>query len=183
MTHEKNPEQTRKNIIQAAKEILGNGGFFTQFSLAKVAERAGVSKGGLMHHFGSKDALLHGISDAIIQEFEGQLAENVKVEASGSGQFTRAYIKTALLSDNRPQDVNPVLLAFHRSVGSDKAETRFNHWQEGTANDGLAVARATIIRLAVDGLLYQEVIDGEPIEAGLREGIMTELYKMVDEAS
>ncbi|MEM7345322.1 MAG: TetR/AcrR family transcriptional regulator [Chloroflexota bacterium] len=183
MTHTKNPQQKRRNIIEAAKSILRQGGIFTKFSLEKVARQAGVSKGGLMHHFPSKDALLCGVSESIIDEFETVLKQNLDEQDSSAGHFTRAYIKAALDSEHDTQAISPVLLAFYQAIDKSDADTRFNYWQKQTITDGLSIERATIIRLAVDGLLYQEIIDGQPIDAELREKVIAELYKLVEEAT
>lgn len=50
-------EQTRKRLIDATLELLPRFGF-QRLSLATVAERAGVTKGAIYGHFGSKERLL-----------------------------------------------------------------------------------------------------------------------------
>lgn len=48
---------TREAVVVAAKEAFASGGF-RGTSLAQVAERAGLTPAGVLHHVGSKEALL-----------------------------------------------------------------------------------------------------------------------------
>jgi AcrR family transcriptional regulator len=50
-------EATRERILAATIETLSENGF-NGFSLSTVAARAGFTRSGLLHHFGSKEALL-----------------------------------------------------------------------------------------------------------------------------
>ena len=180
MKRTRNPEQKRRNIIEATKRILRTGGFFTNFSLDRVAKEAGVSKGGLIHHFGSKEALVSGVAQDTIEQFEAKMVEALAHEEAGeTGRFSRAYIRSALRDPQINQDTSPILLAFLRSENStETVESRFKAWHEQATTDGLDEVTATIIRLAVDGLLYTEIIDAQPIDKGLRERVIARLESM-----
>ena len=176
MKRSRNPDEKRKQIIEATKQILRDGGYFTRFSLAKVAAEAGVSKGGLLHHFPSKEALLTAVSQNLITQFEQQLEIAKNSEPHTPGQFTRAYVLTALGSQETAQ-ISPVLLAFLRAA-DEAAPSRFTYWHQQTKQDGLDEVIATIIRLAVDGLLYTEMIDAQAIEPELRQQVLEQLHQM-----
>ena len=176
MKRTRNPDEKRERILEATRQILRDGGYFTRFSLAKVAEEAGVSKGGLLHHFPSKEALLTAVSHHLIAQFEDQLQQAKINEPNTPGQFTRAYVQTALESQQTAQ-ISPVLLAFLRAADAN-APSRFTYWHQQTEQDGLDEVTATIIRLAVDGLLYTEMIDAQAVEPALRERILLRLQAM-----
>ncbi len=54
---------TRQKLLSAAIDLICRGGFF-DLTLAKVAHRAGVSRGAVQHHFGTRaELLLAVISD------------------------------------------------------------------------------------------------------------------------
>jgi AcrR family transcriptional regulator len=56
-------EDRRQRILAAAQRLLTrNGGRGT--TLGQIAEEAGVSAAGLLHHFESKEQLLHAVLDA-----------------------------------------------------------------------------------------------------------------------
>lgn len=182
-----NPDLKRRKIIEATQRILRDGGHFTKFSLEKVAQEAGVSKGGLLHHFPDKESLLRGASEDLITQFETELARELAQSDDGSpsGSFTRAYICTALVNESQFSDTfSPVLLAFLRSKHhSENVKTRFRYWHEQTEQDGLDIVLATIIRLAVDGLLYTEIIDSELIDSTLRQQVIERLLAMATDNS
>lgn len=56
-TQQQRSELTRRRILDATFELLKEKGV-SGFRIADVALRAGVSRGALVHHFRSKDALV-----------------------------------------------------------------------------------------------------------------------------
>ncbi len=57
----KTPER-RAEILDVALEVFGGSGFWAG-SLREIADRAGMSQAGLLHHFGSKAGLLAAVLD------------------------------------------------------------------------------------------------------------------------
>ncbi len=91
----KQPQLVRAQLLEATAHIVaehGPGGL----TLDGVARRAGVSKGGLIHHFPSKQALIEGLFAAIIQAFEDALAALIARDDDPRGRFTRAYVAAVL---------------------------------------------------------------------------------------
>lgn len=93
----KKAELTHETILVAAQEILRAQGV-RAFTLDKVAKQAGVSKGGLIHHFPSKEALLGAMQDHAFQLVEAQMERMLAEEPAGAGRFLRAYLKCNLES-------------------------------------------------------------------------------------
>lgn len=69
----RNREQTRERLVDAAMDVVFEDGA-RRLSLDAVAERAGVSKGGLLYHFPSKSELLQ----AMVARHLAQLAEAIR---------------------------------------------------------------------------------------------------------
>ncbi|MFF4775098.1 TetR/AcrR family transcriptional regulator [Microtetraspora fusca] len=76
----------RDDLLDAAESLLCDQGA-QGLTLAAVAERAGVSKGGLLYHFGTKEALVKGLIERLIAEFDAL------IEAQGESDYTTAYLK------------------------------------------------------------------------------------------
>lgn len=55
-----NGERTRRALVDAALDVFADHGF-AQLSIRQIAERIGTSHTALLHHFGSKDALLKAV--------------------------------------------------------------------------------------------------------------------------
>ena len=67
MAAQRNPDLTRKTLLQAAfQEIYKSG--FQAASLDHILAKAGVTKGALYHHFSSKQKLGYAVVDELIRE-------------------------------------------------------------------------------------------------------------------
>jgi AcrR family transcriptional regulator len=176
----RNPNDKIERILTAAKKILSNGGYMTRFSLSAVAAEAGVSKGGLLHHFPDKETLVRGLSENLINSFEARLVVEMEKESIGTpGRFARAYIATAFSDEYGGSQVSPILLAFNRySADGAPVESRFRAFQTRLENDGLDPVSANLIRMTVDGMLYTEMIDAESIDSDLRASMINDLIQM-----
>ncbi|MBE1563023.1 TetR/AcrR family transcriptional regulator [Nonomuraea africana] len=79
----------RDELLDAAEELLCDQGS-AALTLAAVADRAGVSKGGLLYHFSSKEALIKGMVERLIGEFDDLLA------AQPHDTYTKRYLGATL---------------------------------------------------------------------------------------
>ena len=60
-------EQSRQQILLAALQCFAELGY-AHTSMARIAKEAGISKGLIYHYFDSKEALLDGIFQMMLQE-------------------------------------------------------------------------------------------------------------------
>lgn len=58
--HDSSSISARDRILDAAEDLICTGGI-AGFTLDAVADSAGLSKGGLLYHFNSKDSLISGL--------------------------------------------------------------------------------------------------------------------------
>jgi len=78
-------ETTRAALLDAARELFAERGV-TETSRDDIAERAGVTRGALYHHFPSKNA----VAVAVIEAFDEELADRVVAAAArGTDPFDR----------------------------------------------------------------------------------------------
>jgi AcrR family transcriptional regulator len=61
--------KTRARILRAARRLFADKGY-ADASLGEVASRAGVTKGGLYHHFRDKRDLFAAVFDELERELE-----------------------------------------------------------------------------------------------------------------
>lgn len=155
---------TRQALLDAAEAVLSEQG--TQaLTLTAVADRAGVSKGGLLYHFPTKEALVRAMVARVIEEFDDLIATYVDSYGDGvPSAYTRAYVEatfeiltgearayrrwsaiTAAAAD--PEQAEPLNEAMRRWHGRDPAED---------ADPGTAM----VVRLAAEGLW--EVVSHDP---------------------
>lgn len=161
---------TKHRLLQAAAAVTARDGF-AALTLDSVASEAGVSKGGLLYHFESKEALVASMVEHLISDFERAHAEALSREVERPGRWTRAYVKATLAGGDCASDMtsglvaaialNPALL--------DPLRERYAQWIEHLQTDQLEGVDAQVVRLAVDGLWLCSLLDlGVPSAAQQR---------------
>lgn len=161
----KRPDAVRAALLSAAEDLARTRGL-QSVTMQAVSEAAGVTKGGLLHHFPNKDALLRGLFDAYIERLELAIAGLMGADDASSGRFTRAYIRATLdpgALSSEPASAE-VLSAF---MGDPGLRRRWYEWlaaQEATHDKTDSALGLRIARLAADGFWFAQT-DGVPLES------------------
>lgn len=79
----------RGHVLDAAARIVERDGA-AHLTLDAVAEEAGLSKGGVLYHFPSKNALLAGMLDRLLTDFRARTEAMEAQEGSPLGAWIRA---------------------------------------------------------------------------------------------
>jgi AcrR family transcriptional regulator len=90
----RSPEETRRALLKAAAEAIRVRGIHA--SLDETARFAGVSKGGLLYHFASKDELILELVRAELAAFQASVDAELDPADTAPGRLTRAYIRAVL---------------------------------------------------------------------------------------
>ncbi|OIK09074.1 hypothetical protein BIV60_24940 [Bacillus sp. MUM 116] len=164
-----------EELLDAASRVINTKGF-SHFSLANVAEEAGVSKGGLLHHFPNKRALIQGQLNSVLEKYSRSLEEKSALD-SNPGHTLRAYIDVSLKD---PEQMEAGLLA---AIATDPellkpVQDHYLIWQKRVEEDGLDPVLATIIRLAIDGLWFCDMFGLAPLDNDFREKVLDKLYSL-----
>ncbi|QBD78170.1 TetR/AcrR family transcriptional regulator [Ktedonosporobacter rubrisoli] len=170
---------TRQHILETANRIVQQQGA-TQLTIEAVARAAGLSKGGVLYHFPSKDALIEAMINFHIDNFTHEFNNLVEQETPGAGRQLRAYIRSSRHED---QEANAAFTGLVAAIANnpDLIETLRQHyqsWQELAEQDGLPPALGTILRLAVDGLWFADLLGLAPPEGKLREEVIETLLRL-----
>src|SRR3954467_7829759 len=89
------PEITQQRLLDVAGELVVEAGV-AALTLDAVAKRAGVSKGGLLHHFPSKNALLAAMVGSMVGKFSDAAAAFAARAPARRGRGARAYVRTTV---------------------------------------------------------------------------------------
>jgi len=84
----------REQIVAAAIDTIADVGF-AQASLARIADRIGISKGVISYHFAGKDDLIRQVAIEIVEAARAYIIPRVLVESTGPATL-RAYIESHL---------------------------------------------------------------------------------------
>jgi AcrR family transcriptional regulator len=91
--------ETREKIFKAAMQLAARDGLLT-LTLDKVAEESGLSKGGVMHHFATKEALLSGVIMHFTDQVEREMTRLVADDPNPSYRWARAMLRMMTSSDD-----------------------------------------------------------------------------------
>lgn len=83
------PGNKRKDVLDAAARIVERDGA-AHLTLDAVADEAGLSKGGVLYHFPSKSALLTGMLDRLLADFQTRTGVLEAQEGSPVSAWIRA---------------------------------------------------------------------------------------------
>ncbi|MFG2827967.1 TetR/AcrR family transcriptional regulator [Streptomyces sp. NPDC048434] len=166
--------ERREALLQAAMELIAERGY-RRTSLAAVAERAGLTQQGLLHHFPTKELLLVGV-------LEARDRWDLASAAAASGTWrTDALAQLVDYNATRPGIVQTYTVLSADSVTEDHParaffESRFRAVRASmtealraecgdTLPGGLTPERAAPLLSAVmDGLQLQWLLDPEEVD-------------------
>jgi AcrR family transcriptional regulator len=171
---------TREAILRAADRVVVDWGV-SGMTLEAVAREAGVSKGGLLYHFRSKEALIGGMIGRLIEGFEAVLDRELREDkGAGSGRWTRAYARASFAEDRWYLEIGAGLLAgvAENPALLDPLRRGFRDGQRWAERDGIDPAVATLVRLAADGLFFAELLGFAPPEGALRKRVLEALLSL-----
>jgi|GraSoiStandDraft_26_1057304.scaffolds.fasta_scaffold113199_1 AcrR family transcriptional regulator len=179
---------TRSEILDAADMVVMRDGV-RNLTLDAVAAQSGVSKGGLLYHFRSKEDLAAAMIERSIAWFDNALSEAVKDDLQVKGRFTRAYVRATLGMtpltgkgfDSLCSSITTALLSFPERLSP--VQEQGGRTQRDIENDGLDPVLATIIRLAVDGIWLAENFNLMRFDEGMRVAVAARLLEWAEHGS
>jgi AcrR family transcriptional regulator len=165
---------TRRRVIDAAVQVVSERGA-AALTLEAVAEAAGVSKGGLLYHFPSKEALVGGMVEALCDRFEEAVAE--RSTGPGPGRSALAYLAaTAAQGDDEIHQWQSLCAAFLLNPDQlNRWRDKCHDWRREDAGDGGDPVDALILRLAADGLWLSDMYNLYPLTAKERRALLSRL--------
>jgi AcrR family transcriptional regulator len=172
--------KTREAVLKAAAQIIVRLGVGS-FTIEAVAQEAGVTKGGVLHHFPSKEALIDGLITQVTEMFNTRLAEELAAEPEGQpGRWLRAYIRTIFPVQYEDINLIPALAA---AVAADyQTIDHIRHSMEqsqiAATHDGLDPTVATIIRLAVDGVVFTRAFNLNVLDRDTSQKVSDALLRL-----
>ena len=162
----------RAQLLDAALAVIRRSGA-QALTLDAVAVEAGVSKGGVLYHFASKRALIDGLVDCWLDDFEARLS---------GPDLTAAYVRASDLSNAGP-DVRASEFGMLAALIEDPevlqaARERQAEYMERMLEGVLAREDSWLVRLAADGLWYSDLLGIAPPAGDDRRRLIARLLAL-----
>ncbi len=175
-------DNTKAKIIAAAAKVAVKRGV-QNLTMDAVAAEAGVSKGGVFYHFGSKHDLLLGMVQALVDVTDREIAAAQEQDQS-AGSWLRGFIEACLTNSTQELgSVGRLSVAFLTAAANDTSllapmNRRQEAWREAINTSGIDPALAHIIRLAADGLWINDVMGVPVLDPTERTAVIARLVAM-----
>lgn len=165
-------------LLEAASKVIQAKGV-SQFTLEAVALEANVSKGGLLYHYPSKEALIKAMNIRVIHQFK----KLIEKEISSGYSYHEAYLLATLtsLKDSRNLNINTVLLA---AITNDRDiidlwKEEFKDIQKKLTKEKYKPEYSLLIQATCDGIWYSKLFNITYSEIDEEERLINYLLELL----
>ncbi|KIQ08128.1 TetR family transcriptional regulator [Rhodococcus sp. Leaf7] len=167
---------TRDRILDALEALLLDEGL-DRTTLEAVAARAGVSKGGLLYHFPSKDAMMASMVRRL-----GDRADAQRVDAEKAGSsLAQWYLQPPDATSAEEVALYRSTLAALRSMDGRPGEVHqavievMGMWDRALQREIEDPVHAEIVRLVGDGIYFAALLGLPQTDADLHRAVVERL--------
>lgn len=175
----KRPAEVRSQLLDVAAKLCAEVGI-SNATLEAISQRAGVSKGGLLHHFPTKQALIVALIDKLLADLSASVESYVAKDPDPAGRFTRAYLLASLEFQKSPDaqhwNTLGIMLATETAM-----RTRWVRWlskQIKLHGDSDDTIDCMIVRMAADGLWFSGTVGITSVPAKRQKAFVETLNHM-----
>jgi AcrR family transcriptional regulator len=165
-------ERTKDRLLDAAGAVVRRDGA-QALTLDAVAAEAGVSKGGLLYHYGTKRELIEALVARWLAEFQDDID-------AADPHFVRGYVRASDPAGEIADEFG-LLAALVADAVLRTVRERYAIWQDRVEREGGDPVDATVARLAADGLWLAELLGMAPPRGRLREQVLARLLELADQ--
>ncbi|MET0264574.1 MAG: TetR family transcriptional regulator [Duganella sp.] len=150
----------RKALLDAAEAMITEGKV-SELTLEAVASTAGVTRGGLIYHFKTREALLHALVERMIEDVAEYAGEVPADPAQALEKFLTARIHYAFAIDARQKSVMANLLAATATYPSllEPVRRMYNRGALDMAQVAGSAGLTLSVWTALDGMVMLEMLN------------------------
>lgn len=159
----KDPESVRRRLLSSTATLMSEHGF-AGVSVGEIASDAGVTKGGLFHHFANKQALIAAVFDDELEKLSLQIEKFLLLDSADYGRFTRAYIRATFLACSDMASASALTFSL---CTEPELMLRWDIWLTQRLElhrDTDSAPELEVARFAADGIWFTNLLKGtQPI--------------------
>lgn len=176
------PPRARESVLDAFETLLIAEGERAA-TMEATARSAGVSKGGLLYHFATKEAL----EAALLERMETRVADDVIEMSADPSGIVAAFVRTSVMDDS-PVDralIAGSKLAQGGSVDAAHALRRVRQqWEDALRPHTRDETALQLVLLVSDGLYFNNSLDQGAVPGPVPQGAdMDALIALVERAA
>ncbi|TCU21628.1 TetR family transcriptional regulator [Rhizobium laguerreae] len=176
----KQPVLVRQQLLEVAARLAASDGM-AAVTLDAVSAASSVSKGGLLHHFPTKNALLDALFESLLEKFDADIEELMRGDPLPLGRFTRAYLRAVSGLKERPDDSRSWTQVTIALLAEPRLRLRWRQWVQARAEEYIGTDSsldAQVVRFAADGLWFADTLESHDINGVLRRDLIDRLVEL-----
>jgi AcrR family transcriptional regulator len=178
----KHKDNAREKLMRAMLDIVGDEGA-AALTYDSLVARSGLTRGGVMYHFPSKESMLQGLVEHYMQQELGKVQARWESYGKTVDGLLRAELECAREADQNDQHVSvsllPVILQSPAMMANIRhvVEGRYTQLDEATAG----FEQAAIALLVIDAFEMSKAFGFNLMPEHKRQAILKRLLRQVDE--
>lgn len=175
-------ETSRETILDSAQAVVLERGA-AHATLEAVAERAGLSKGGVLYHFQTKDALLAALVDRMVAQFTTEVQTQSRRLGGDRSRALEAYVEAVFAMGEQMSDAASALLLALSSNPAllEPLRVLYREHHRDLLRARVGREQAAVVSLALDGLWLLEMFQISPLSPEDETRIKSLLLRMAAE--
>ena len=156
-----------------------------RLTLDAVAAETGMSKGGVLYHFPSKDALIRGMIRRLHEEFDAEVRRLVAEDPCPIGRTVRAVLNAnfSAAPSDRAARIDRVAAGLLAAVATNRdlledIKEYTERMEQEMMRDGLDPVTAMVIHMAADGIWMSSLFAIAHPRGQMRELVIERLRVM-----
>jgi AcrR family transcriptional regulator len=178
----KQPAVVRRQLLDVAARLASARGM-TAVTLDAVSAASGISKGGLLHHFPSKNALLEALFDSLLERLDMAIEEAMRGDPMPHGRFSRAYLQAVLALREQSEETKDWAQVTMAMLTEPVLRQRWRDWVRERGEEYVGTdssPNAQIVRLAADGLWLADLLGSHETDDRERQVLVAHLLELTE---
>lgn len=177
--------ETKYDALLDAAELIVRRDGSAKLTLDAVAAEAGVSKGGLLYHFPTKEALISAMVERMLESFDEAHQSAMNLDAAEPGRWTRAWVRTSVgpagASEHDMTAAGLLAAVATNPALADPMRARYADWRAKVADDGIPAEDAMVATLAADGLWMADLLGLAAPQGDERRRVIERMLELAGE--
>lgn len=175
----KRPAEVRSQLLDVAAKLCAEVGI-ANATLEAISQRAGVSKGGLLHHFPTKQALIVALVDKLLDDLSASIERYIAKDPDPAGRFTRAYLLASLEFQKSPDAEHWNTLGLMLATDPEMRARWLSWLSEQISRHGKSeeTIECLIVRMAADGVWFSAAVGISSVQRKQQQVFVETLDKM-----
>lgn len=172
----------REALLRAALGVIEDQGV-AAVTFESVSAKAGITKGGLLYHFPTKEQLIAALHEHVADRWHAAMRTVIGREPEEATPFERlrAYVTVSLQSPTRAE-IQLMLEPSPFAAEPDPWQRVTDRWLAAPAELGTASTELLLARFAADGLWMSASFEPHAVDADARAKVAARMLALIHEA-